>query len=251
MAEWVIAFLIMIYGLIFGSFFNVCIYRIPAGMSVVKPRSRCGTCGHELSWMDLIPVLSYMVLDGSCRYCKAKISFRYAAVELLTGLLFMGAYFRFGLTYLFLSHCILISLLIIISFIDLDHQIIPDELNAAIAILAIIVLISGSGVTWMDGLLGMLLGGGSLLLIALLTGAMGGGDIKLMAAAGLYLGLVQVGVALYFGFIFGGLISLVLLVFKLKGRKDAIAFGPYLSLGILVSLFWGNQIGDYISRFWG
>lgn len=251
MVDWIVPGLIMVYGLIFGSFFNVCIYRLPVGLSVIKPRSRCGVCGHELNWKDLIPVMSYMIIGGRCRYCKAKVSSRYALVELLTGALFLATYFRFGLTLLFLRHIVLVSLLIVISFIDFDHQIIPDELNAAIAILALIALLFGSEMTWMDSFLGLLLGGGSLFLIAALTGAMGGGDIKLMAAAGLYLGFIQIGVALYFGFIFGGLISLVLLVLKLKGRKDAIAFGPYLSLGILVSLFWGNQISEYILRFLG
>lgn len=236
---------VFIYGLLFGSFFNVCIYRIPAGLSIVKPSSRCGACEHPLGWMDLIPIISYVALKAKCRYCGAAIALRYPLVELLTGVLFVVLYLKFGLTLVFFKSIILTSFLIVLSFIDWDHKIIPDRLNLGIGILALLSLFIQPEITWFQGVLGFLVGGGFLFLIAIVTGAMGGGDIKLMAAAGLYLGLAQTIVALYFGFIFGGIVSIALLVFKIKGRKDAIAFGPYLALGILFSLIYGQGIIDY------
>lgn len=236
---------VFVYGLLFGSFFNVCIYRIPAGLSIIKPGSRCGACEHPLGWMDLLPIASYVALKAKCRYCGAAIAMRYPLVELLTGFLFIALYMKFGLTVIFLKSVILTSLLIILSFIDWDHKIIPDRLNLGIGILGLLSLFIQPEITWLQSLLGFLVGGGFLFLIAIVTGAMGGGDIKLMAATGLYLGLPQTIIALYFGFIIGGVVSVMLLLLKIKGRKDAIAFGPYLALGILFSVIYGKQIVDY------
>ncbi len=241
MGYFIICF-VFLYGLLFGSFFNVCIYRIPAGLSIIRPGSRCGTCEHPLAWKDLMPILSYVSLGAKCRYCKALISVRYPLVELLTGILFVLVYLKFGLTFLFLKYLVLVSILIVLSFIDWDHKIIPDRLNLGIGILAVATLAYQPEITWIQGAIGFAVGGGFLFLIALLTGAMGGGDIKLMAAAGLMLGTSQIIIALYFGFIVGGVVSLFLLLMKIKGRKDAIAFGPYLSIGIIIAVFYGNEM---------
>ncbi len=234
-------FLFLIYGLVFGSFYNVVIYRLPNGKSLIKPPSSCGYCGHRLSPCELIPVISYILQRGQCKHCKTHFSMRYAVVELLTGLLFLTSYMQFGLSVEAFRLIFLGSLCIIISFIDYDHQIIPDRLNFLIFIVGIIYLMIFSPLSIMNAFLGFLVGGGLLFLIAL-VGPMGGGDIKYMAAIGVWLGMGYTLMTLLISFIIGGVISLVLLLTKVVDRKTAIPFGPFLCIATLIVLIYGNEL---------
>lgn len=233
--------LVFLYGLVLGSFYNVVIYRLPIGKSIVKPRSSCGKCGHVLTPLELIPLVSYIVQKGQCKHCHEKFSIRYPLVELLTGLLFLWVYLRLGLTVELFKGLFLVSLFIIISFIDLDHQIIPDGLNLMLGLVGVLYLISVQPFSIMNGVYGFLVGGGLLFIVAL-VGPMGGGDIKFMAAMGIWLGLGYTLMALLLSFIIGGLVSAGLLLAKVVDRKTAIPFGPFLCIGSLIVLLFGNEL---------
>jgi len=233
--------LIFIYGIVLGSFYNVVIYRLPVGKSIVKPPSACGACGHRLTPIELVPILSYIVQKGKCKNCQEKISVRYPLIELLTGLLFLLIYWKVGFSIELLKGLFLGSMFIIISFIDLDHQIIPDELNLILGVAGLIYLIAVQPFPFMQGIYGFLAGGGFLFLIAL-VGPMGGGDIKFMAAMGLWLGLGYTLMALLISFTIGGLISGGLLIAKVVDRKTAIPFGPFLCLASLIVMLFGNEL---------
>lgn len=233
--------LFLIYGLVFGSFYNVVIYRLPNGKSLIKPPSTCGYCGHRLRPIELIPVLSYLMQGGKCRECNTKFSMRYAVVELLTGVLFLVTYIKFGLTVETFRIFFLGSMCIIISFIDYDLQIIPDQLNLTIFLVGVVYLLAIQPMTYANASLGFLAGGGILFLIAL-VGPMGGGDIKYMAAICVWLGLGYTLMTLLISFIVGGFLSLILLLLRLVDRKTAIPFGPFLCIATLIVLFFGNEL---------
>lgn len=233
--------LLFIYGIVLGSFYNVVIYRLPVGKSIVKPPSACGACHHRLTPIELIPILSYIAQKGKCKSCGEKISIRYPMIELLTGILFVWVYSNFGFSIELAKGLFLASLFIIISFIDLDHQIIPDELNLILGIVGFIYLFLVKPFPVMHGLYGFLAGGGLLFIIALI-GPMGGGDIKFMAAMGLWLGLGYTLMTLLISFILGGFISGILLVFKIVDRKTAIPFGPFLCLASLIVMLYGQEL---------
>ena len=188
--DWILIFLI---GLFIGSFLNVCIYRIPREESIVFPGSHCPQCQSPVKAMDLVPVMNWLWLRGRCRHCQASISLRYPMVELFSAVLLVGIYMQAGLSVNFLFFVVLACLLMVISLIDLDHQMIPDGLTILVAAAGITRLLlgrlSGQGLTLGEAALGVLIGGGFFLLIAVLTGGgMGGGDIKLVAALGLWVG---------------------------------------------------------------
>ena len=236
-------FYFFILGLITGSFFNVCIYRLPRKESVVFPPSRCPLCQTRLTPRDLVPLFSYLWLKGRCRYCKGRISWHYPAVELLTGLLFIVLYAHFGLNLLLVKYLILICFLMVISFIDLKHYLIPDQL---------ILLMLGTGILLnfftrelpiSSILWGVLVPAGMLFLLAVLSkGGMGGGDIKLAGAAGLFLGWPQSLLALLLASFLGSIFGLTLLIFRLKKRKDPLPFAPFLSGGIVLTVFFGQNL---------
>jgi leader peptidase (prepilin peptidase)/N-methyltransferase len=241
--EWVmIIFTILLFGLTIGSFLNVVIYRLPLGQSITFPPSHCPQCEQRLRWYELIPVISYMLQGGKCRSCRIAIPIRYPLVELLTGILYIMLYLHFGLSYKFFTAILFISVLIPIIFIDLQHQLIPDSLNVAGVILGISVL-PWSDVSLTSAALGFLVGGGIMLLIAVIShGGMGGGDIKMMAMMGIFLGLKLTCLALFLSFIFGGVVSLIVILLGIKKRKDFIPFGPFLALGGFTSCGFGNEI---------
>ncbi len=232
--------LFFIYGLFIGSFLNVCIYRIPSGISIIKPHSSCGSCGHKLNFADMVPVVNYIVNKGKCRYCGSNYSVQYPLIEILNGLLYVLVYIRFGLTLNSVLYCLIISLLITISIIDLRHKIIPDGLNIIGLGLGIIYIIINKQLS--DSLIGAATGLGLFLLIALITNAMGGGDIKLMAVLGLIFGIKGILFTTLFSFVTGAVISVILLALKIKSRKDEIPFGPFISLSALIYIFFGNEI---------
>lgn len=236
--------IVSIIGLVIGSFLNVCIYRIPQGESIVFPPSHCSGCGNSLAVKDLLPVLSYVILRGKCRYCKEKIAVQYPLVELLTGMLFVLVYHEYGLTFEGIAAAAIVCLLVIASFIDFTHKLIPNKINLIIAAVGIVNVVFGNSITIWDSLLGLALGGGGLLLPGLLIGwmlrkeAMGGGDIKLTAACGIFLGLQRSLISLMLAFYSAAVVLVVMLLFKKLKRDKSIPFGPFLSAGtIAVILF--------------
>lgn len=236
----VIAGFVALLGLVIGSFLNVVIYRLPSKLSIVKPRSRCGVCQHTLNGFDLIPVLSFVLLKGKCRHCGAKISWRYPSIELLNAVLYLGVFAVYGFTVEAMILMMLSSTLVCIAMIDLDHMIIPNALNITVAVLALANCATG-GLSVKDAIWGFAVGAGVMLAIMAIGAffkvqAMGGGDLKLMAAVGPLIGLVPVIFSYLAAFILGGVITLVLLIAGKKKMTDSIPFGPFLVIGIYLSM---------------
>lgn len=243
-------FLVFLFGLIIGSFLNVCIYRIPLEKSIATPPSSCRNCGARLKPNDLFPLISWFALGGKCRYCNEPISIRYTIVELLTGILHATVFRKIGLSRTLLPYFVLISILIVITFIDLDHQIIPNKVTLFGFVSFMLLNLFLEYIQWKNAFLGAIIGGGFLLLIALLTDGMGMGDIKLMTIIGLNLGWQNTILTLFLSFMIGGLFSILLLLFRRKKRKDPIAFGPWISVASFMTILFGQEIIHwYISLF--
>jgi leader peptidase (prepilin peptidase)/N-methyltransferase len=230
-----------IYGIFIGSFLNVCIIRIPAGISLVKLPSACGSCGHRLNYIDMLPVMNYIVNRGKCRYCKSPYSMQYPLIELLNGILYLLVALKYGFHVDSVLYCIIVSLLIVTSMIDLKHKIIPDGLIITGAIIGVIYILLDRTII-VNRLIGLVIGLGLFLAIAVLSNAMGGGDIKLMAVLGLIFGIKGVLFITLSSFVIGAIISLALLILKVKSRKDEIPFGPFISLSALIYIFYGIEI---------
>lgn len=245
-----------VYGLVIGSFLNVCIYRIPKGVSLLYPPSSCPICGAKVRPADNFPLLSFIRLRGRCRSCGAKISWRYPLVELLTGCAFLAIYVKFGLTWQALAGLLLACVLIVVSFIDFDTKKIPNVIIfPAIGVGAVLAFASLAGFQAVPLLakgaaqpaIGFLAGGGSLLGVALLAplffkkDALGGGDIKFAAFIGFFLG-GYVLMALFFSFVFGAVAGMILIARGALSRGDAIPFGPYIAAGAFLTLFMGPQL---------
>ncbi len=251
--------LIVLFGLLgtaIGSFLNVCIDRIPAGKSLVYPPSHCDACGHRLSVKDLIPVFSYLWLRRHCRYCQALIPWRVFWVELGSGLLLAFIYWQYGLSADFAITASYCYLFIVLMVIDLEHKLILNKIVYPAMVVAVIIsilkLLPQSGIIpllWPEAVNGIIGGGIGfvfLLIPALIyRGGMGWGDVKMAALIGLAVGFPLVFVALVMGLILGGLVAGILLLFKIKGRKEPIPFGPFLSLTTMVTLLWGYDIFNW------
>ena len=242
-----IPFTLFILGAVIGSFLNVCIYRLPREESVVFPPSACPTCKHKLSPADLFPIISFLLLRGKCRYCQAKISWRYPFVELLTALAFMVTGIFFTNPIAIATTLVFVSVLIVIFFADLERCIVPDE--AIIAGVAIAILSALVNKNLVGALTGAFLGGGFLYLITFLgklvykKDVMGFGDVKLALMLGLFLGGVsQVVMALYLAFIIGSVIGIFLIVTKIKSKDDFIPFAPSIILGALPVYFFAGPM---------
>ncbi len=252
-----------VVGSVVGSFLNVCIYRLPRDLSIILPPSRCPACSAPVRPYDNIPLISFILLRGRCRHCRARISLRYPLVEGLNALLFVIVVWRFGLgghTPFLFAFC---SAMIVITFVDLDFQIIPD----AITLPGIIVgLIAGSLVLpdpfhrfailgFQGSIIGAVSGGAVFFLIAevsyriLRQEAMGGGDIKMMAMVGSFMGWKSVLLTTFSGSLLGSVAGISLMVLKGKGRRTKIPFGPFLAAGALISLFYGQELASlYLKR---
>lgn len=237
-------FFLFMFGLCLGSFLNVCIFRLLRGESIVFPASHCLQCGHKLAVKDNIPLLSFILLRGKCRYCQTHLSFQYPIVELLTATLFALAGVRFGWQFQTITAIILISASLVISVIDLREQIIPHLISLpGIGLGLILSLLPFSPVHFTDALTGALLGGGLFFLIQVLSkGGMGGGDVNLIAMFGAFLGWQKCLLTIFVAVLIGSMVGGLLILLKQKGRKDPIPFGPFLCLGALVSLFYGQEI---------
>ena len=235
--------LIITYGLVIGSFLNVCIFRIPRKESIVFPGSHCPKCNAKLKWYDNVPLLSYMTLRGKCRYCKSDISIQYPIVEMLTALMYIVLYKEFNLSMNYFFYSILSSILIVITFIDLKEMIIPDFLVVMIFILAILYksinfFLFGLSINLLYDLGGLLLAGGIFLIIVLLSkGGMGAGDIVLISALGFVLGAKYILFNIFLSFILAAIISAFLLLAQIKTRKDPIPFAPFINFSFFLQFF--------------
>jgi leader peptidase (prepilin peptidase)/N-methyltransferase len=235
-------------GAVIGSFLNVCIYRIPAGESIVHPPSRCPACGSGIRWYQNVPILSYLLLRGRCAACGVRISARYPLVEALTGVLFVLVFYRFGLHGATLVYWLFAAALVVVTFIDLDHQIIPDVISLPGIFVGFLCALAIPWLSWTDSLLGILAGGGSLYLVAagyeLLTKkeGMGGGDIKLLAMIGAFLGWQAILPIVFFSSLVGTLVGVPVMLIKNADSKLAIPFGPFLAVAALFYLFWGPAL---------
>jgi len=240
--------LIFTLGLIVGSFSNVCIYRIPRNESIIYPGSHCPKCRSTIKPMDNIPLLSYIILKGRCRNCGSRISIQYPVVEFLTGIIYILIFLIYGLTLQSLIYIILSSALIIIAFIDLNEQIVPDVISFPGIGAGLILSFFVPYISFINSVLGVLVGGGIILIIGLVGSAifkkeaMGGGDVKLAAMVGAFLGWKYVILALFLGFFLGALAGIFLVLSKIKSREDMVPFGPFIALGSLITLLCGEKI---------
>jgi len=240
--------LIFICGAIVGSFLNVCIWRIPAGKSIVYPPSHCPLCGVAIRVRDNFPLLSYVLLRGRCRACGGTISMRYPLVEMLTGALLVLLAYRFGLSPMLAFYGVFVAALIVITFIDLDHQIIPDVISLPGIAVGLLCSALGLGPGLVDSGIGVLVGGGLLYAVAegyyRLTGreGMGGGDIKLLAMIGAFLGWQGVLVTLLLGSLTGSIVGTSLILLQRTDARVPIPFGPFLACGALCALVYGNAL---------
>jgi len=246
--EIILIFILGLLGLIVGSFSNVCIYRIPRNESIIYPASHCPKCHSNISPKDNIPLLSYILLKGRCRNCKNKISLQYPVVELLSGLTYLIIYWIYGVSIQTLIYIIMSSALIVIAFIDLNQQIVPDVISLPGIVIGFILSFFVSYISFVDSILGIAVGGGIIFVIGLAGSvifkkeAMGGGDVKLAAMVGAFLGWKYIIVSLFLGFFLGALAGIFLILSKIKSREDVIPFGPFIILGSFITLLWGEKI---------
>jgi len=231
-----------LFGLALGSFLNVVIARIPVGGSLVHPGSACPGCSAPLVWYDNIPVLSFVALRGRCRACGMRISWRYPIVEVGTAAVLVLAWVAFGPSAEFLVACVLLPALVAMTAIDLQHQMIPDVVTLPGIPVGLVINVATGRISWLDSIIGILIGGGLFLVIILVSrGGMGGGDMKLGALLGAFLGWKALLFALFVAIVLGGAVGAVLLATGRRGRKDPIPFGPFLAAGGAMALFWGER----------
>ncbi len=263
----------VIFGLLVGSFLNVVIHRLPKMMerewhanclelqdkevpeqtkyTIVTPRSACPKCGHQISALENIPVISYLFLRGKCKGCKTKISLRYPLIEALTGALIGAAAFQYGYSYTALFAFIFIFALIALTFIDFDTQLLPDDITLPLLWLGILFNLNGGFTDLKSAVIGAMLGylilWGVYWLFKLVTGkeGMGYGDFKLLAAIGAWFGWQLLPAVILLSSVAGALIGIGLILFKGKGRSTAIPFGPFLALGGIAALFFGQQLAGF------
>lgn len=235
--------IIFLFGIVIGSFLNVCIYRIPKSESIV-PRSHCMSCNAMLHWYDLFPVFSYIILRGRCRNCGAKISIQYPLVEALNGVLYVLVFMANGINVYSILYCMMASVLIVISVIDERTFEIPPVLNLFLGILGVVMCVLDRE-QLVGHLIGMVCVSLFLYLLFFLSNgrAIGGGDVKLMAAAGLILGWKLVILAFLLGCILGAVIHLIRM--RISNAEHMLALGPYLSIGIFLAALWGNPFIDW------
>lgn len=251
-------------GLVFGSFLNVVVHRVPRKESIVRPASRCPSCGHELSAADNIPVISWLMLGGKCRYCGARISVRYPAAELLTAVVWILAVARRrelappgtpadAVGWQLVAFLPFLWVLVALSLIDLEHKILPNRIVypsvlAAVPLLGIVAAVGPGLDAWVRALLGGLAGAGGFFVVALISPAgMGMGDVKLAGLIGLFMGYLGWGrlvLSFFAAFAFGAVIGIALMIAGRAGRKTAIPFGPFMALGAIVSSLAGDRLLD-------
>jgi leader peptidase (prepilin peptidase)/N-methyltransferase len=247
----------IIFGALVGSFLNVCIIRLPKGESIIIPGSHCPQCNHPIKFYDNIPLISYLLLGGKCRYCKRSISAQYPLVEGTTAISSLLLFLKYGLSLSYFFYFSFVAALIIITVIDLYHQIIPDVISIpgiGVGLLGALII---PHITFFNSLLGILLGGGSLFVVATFyqwlfkREGMGGGDVKLLAMIGAFLGWDAVILTILLSSLIGSITGIIIMVLKGKDFKYAIPFGPFLSLGAVIALFYKNEIISWYLQFRG
>lgn len=247
----------LVFGLLVGSFLNVCICRMPKEESIISPPSHCPQCSYRIRWYDNIPLVSYLLLRGKCRGCGTHISLQYPLVEFLNGILALFLFLKFGPTPAFAALFLFSSALVVITFIDIEHQIIPDEISLPGIVIGFLLSFFLKEPGWIDSLFGILLGGGSLLLVAYgyqkLTGkdGMGGGDIKLLAMMGAFLGWKAVPFIIFSSSMIGSVVGVSIMLLQKKDSKLAIPFGPYLAFGAMLYIFCGQKLISWYLNFGG
>jgi len=244
-----------ILGCVIGSFLNVCIFRLPEGRSIVRPPSACPHCAAPIAWYDNIPLISFLILRRRCRNCAFPIAWRYPLVELLSGVLAGLLIWRFGPSVRFVIYYVLAAALIVITFIDIDHQIIPNEISLPGIVIGFLCSFINPDIGWAESAAGIVVGGGCLLLVIgiyyLLTKreGMGGGDVKLLAMIGAFLGIGGVFITVLVGSIVGSIVGLIVMFKHDANAKMPIVFGPFLSLGALTYIMIQGLLVDHLFLF--
>jgi leader peptidase (prepilin peptidase) / N-methyltransferase len=244
----VLSCIAFIFGAVVGSFLNVCIFRLPKSESVVFPPSHCTKCDYVIRWYDNIPILSYLFLRGKCRRCGEPISLQYPLVEFINGALTLALFLKFGLGLAFGVLFVFCSALVVVTFIDLEHQIIPDSITLPGIIIGFIVSFFIPGLGWMNSLIGIVAGGGSLLAVAYgyqliaKKDGMGGGDIKLLAMMGAFFGWKAILFIIFAASLVGSVIGVSVMLAQKKDSTLAIPFGPFLASAAVLYIFYGQRI---------
>lgn len=242
-------------GLVVGSFLNICVFRLPTGQSVVSQMSQCPSCHSPMTWSDTIPVISYIWLGCRCRHCQTPISLGYPILELMNGLGYVGVVIVFGWTVAAVVYAIFYSSLLVVAWIDLDHLIIPDAISLPGIVIGLVAAVMVLPIGFMNSLIGALLGGGILWVLAILSSCvfgkegLGGGDIKLLAMIGAFLGWQPVLLTLILASVFGAVVTIGLIVFKVVERGHYIPFGSFLAFGALIALFFHVDIVEWYLAF--
>lgn len=248
MADSMIGAAVVIFGMCIGSFLTVCIYRLPRGKSIVRPGSMCPLCQEHIEILDKVPVISYLILGGRCRHCRGRIAGRYPIVEIITGLFALCCYLKFGTTLEAAIYFAFVAVLTAVTFIDLDHRIIPDIITLPGIPIGFAAALALPSTTWADSILGLAVGAGSLYLVAAgyrcLTHreGMGGGDIKLMGMIGTLVGFKGVLFTVFVGSAVGTASGILVMLHAGKDMRLAIPFGPFLSIGAIVYVFFGGEV---------
>lgn len=244
--------LVFIYGIVIGSFLNVCIYRIPKEESIVYPPSHCGNCNTRLRAKDLIPIISYILLGGKCRYCGQKVSKRYLLVELFTGILFLLLYFTYGLSFIFVKYCVASVIMIVTGLIDFDTMEVYTSVTKVGVISAICFLVIE---VWkykgdlVSCIIGVLISAIIFFILVYGTGGMGAGDIEIALIGSLFLQWKLTIFMLLTSFIIGGIIGVVLLITKTAKKEDMIPFGPCLSIAFFITTLVGTYVINWYQSF--
>lgn len=252
--EILLSIFVFLLGSCLGSFANVVIYRLPKGESVVTPRSRCGSCLKQIAWFDNIPILSWFILRGKCRNCKAAYSFRYPLVELIMGFLFLLTFQKYQISAFTLEYFIFIFGLVTVTFIDFDHMILPDVFTLSGIVIGLVGAVLNPDRIFLEALAGVVFGGGTLWALAYLyqimrkEDGMGGGDIKLLAWVGAVLGWKAIPFVIIASSVVGSVVGISIMIVQKKGLKTVIPFGPYLALGSVLYFLGGDQLGLWYLR---
>ncbi|MBZ5201217.1 prepilin peptidase [Planomicrobium chinense] len=241
-----------IFGLVFGSFYNVVGLRVPKNESIAFPPSHCTKCDRQLTALDLVPVFSYLFLRGRCRSCGEKIHWVYPLMEAITAALFAISFWQLGFQPELIVALIFVSLLVIITVSDIAYMLIPDKVLLPVGIVLLALRLFIPLDPWWDALLGAAVGFGILLLIAVISkGGMGGGDIKLFFVIGLVLGTSGTLLTLFFASLIGAIAGIVQLRVRNQDRKTPVPFGPSIALGAVITYFWGDALLNWYMNFWG
>lgn len=248
--------LVVLAGLVWGSFLNVVIYRLPEGMSLVRPPSACPACKKRIKPYDNVPVLSYLILRGKCRHCGSRIPVSYVLVEIMTPAAFVILYLRYSLSLFFFASCLFASALIVLGFIDYRHKILPDRITFPGIALGLIYAFRRSDLTFLQALLGAAVGAGFLLIIyagyylVRKKEGLGLGDVTMMLMVGAYLGWLKTLLTLILASFAGALVGIIIITAKKKDLQYMLPYGTFLAPAAFIALVWGDRIIQaYLSLF--